>query len=364
MTSIKIIDHHTIYKNPQKYCGPGPSIICDNLGHLTVVFRRVHSWLSDNLAGHWHPSTETCITHSTDLGHTWTQPQTFLSGYQCPDLTRLKNSTLVLSTHRIELVSQEIQQSVPQTRGIFDTPWPGIHAGTSIFRSTDNGNTWSNPTHLSGVPNCQPFHTTLSIPVAVRGNILETADNRLLISAYDLPEPNTAHLFQSTDAGQTWSYQAPIATGFNETYLLEAATGDLFAFLRGWEKDHTHLATSTDQGHTWSTPIPICKGYPACAVRLPNNHIFLAYGYRFPNEHGIRAQLLTPSGDPIKNSETIIRDGGATFDLGYPKACLLPNGDIYLVYYINQKTDAQNATAPRYIEGCLLNVNGDAHVQT
>jgi sialidase-1 len=194
--------------------------------------------------------------------------------------------------------------------------------------------------------------------VAVRGNVIETSESRLLVSAYDFPNNNTAQLFQSTDTGKTWSYLAPIAKGFNETYLLESAPGHLLAFLRGWEKDHTYLSQSTDGRTTWSTPKQLCKGYPACAVLLPNDQIFIAYGYRFPNEQGVRAQLLSSEGNPINNSEIIIRNDGATFDLGYPKACLLPTGQIYLTYYINRKTDASDATAPRYIEGCIFDIDG------
>lgn len=354
---LAIDNHHIIYKNPHYYCGPGPSVVCNNQGHLTVVFRRVKSWLSEGLAGHWHPSTETCLTHSIDNGQTWSHPQSFLSGYQCPDLTRLKEGTLILSSHRFEIVSNDIRQQCPTGPGVFDTPWPAIHAGTHIIHSQDNGQTWSEAANLHGVPNIKPFHASLPIPVAVRGNIIETTDNRLLISAYDLPTPNTAHLFQSTDTGNTWSYVGPIAKGFNETYLLETPSGDLLSFLRGWEKDHTYLSQSTDGGATWSTPKQLCKGYPACAVLLTNNQIFIAYGYRFANQHGVRAQLLSDIGEPIENSEIIIRNDGATFDLGYPKVCLLPSGQIYLTYYINRKTDASDATAPRHIEGCVININ-------
>lgn len=361
---LNITKRHTIYKNPQYYCGPGPSVVCNDQGHLTVVFRRVRSWLSENHAGHWHPSTETCLTHSTDNGETWSPPQSFLSGYQCPDLTRLKNGTLVLSTHRLELVSKEIHEKCPTSRGVLDTPWPGIHAGTYIWRSQDNGETWSDFTNLHSVPNIEPFHPNLPIPIAVRGNVIETDDKRLLISAYTLPEPNTAQLFESTDNGQTWSYLTPIAEGFNETYLLETTNGNLLAFLRGWEKEDTYLSQSTDGGTTWSTPTQLCKGHPACAVLLPNGQIFVAYGYRFPNEYGVRAQLLSPEGTPIDKSEIIIRNDGAVSDLGYPKACLLPNGQIYLTYYINRKTDASDATAPRYIEGCILNINGGKNAHT
>ncbi|MDP6041625.1 MAG: sialidase family protein, partial [Candidatus Latescibacteria bacterium] len=323
---MALMTHHTIYKSDQYYCGPGPSVVCDENGTLTVVFRRVRSWLNNGHAGHWHPSTETCITHSTDNGQTWSPPRTFLAGYQCPDLTRLRDGTLILSTHRLELVPNEIRATCPDTRGVQTSPWPGIHAGTYIWRSEDNGQTWLNPVNLHGVPNIEPLHPNLPIPLAVRGNVLETSDKGLLISAYDLPTPNTAHLFQSKDGGYTWAYVSPIAKGFNETTLIETESGTLLAFLRGWESDHLHRAYSTNGGQTWSKPEPICKGYPASAVHLPSKRIFLTYGYRFKGAYGIRASILSPNGNLVANTETIIRDDGAVSDLGYPKSCCLLDG--------------------------------------
>ena len=52
--------------------------------------------------------------------------------------------------------------------------------------------------------------------------------------------------------------------------------------------------------------------------------------------------ILAPDGDLIANTETIIRDDGAVSDLGYPKTCCLIDGRIFVVYYINRKTDATN----------------------
>ena len=353
---MALLTHHIIYKDPQYYCGPGPSVVCDDNGTLTIVFRRVRSWLNEGHAGHWHPSTETCLTQSTDNGQTWSSPRMILAGYQYPDLTRLHDGTLILSTHKMELVPDGIRKTCPDTRGVQISPWPGIHSGTYIWRSKDNGLTWHPPTMLQGVPNLKPLHPNLSIPVAVRGNVLQVSPTRLYISAYDLPAPNTSHLFQSTDSGSSWSYVAPIAKGFNETCLIETETGHLLAFLRAWENDHLHRAHSVDGGKTWSTPQPICKGYPASAIHLPSKRIFLTYGYRFQGSYGVRSSFLSPDGDLIDNTESIIRDDGATFDLGYPKACCLPDGRIFIVYYINRQSDAPDETAPRYIEGCILNV--------
>lgn len=84
------------------------------------------------------------------------------------------------------------------------------------------------------------------------------------------------------------------------------------------------------------------KGYSASAIHLPSKRICLTYGYRFQGAYGIRASILSPDGDLIANTETIIRDDGAVSDLGYPKTCCLIDGRIFVVYYINRNTDATN----------------------
>jgi hypothetical protein len=354
---LRIVEHRVVYKDPRYYCGPGPTVVATEEGELLVAFRRVTSWLESGHSGHWHPATESCLTRSKDGGGTWSSPEVFLGGYQCPNLTRLRDGTLVHSTHRMELVTEEIAATCPKRGGVRDRPWPGVHAGTAVWRSGDRGRTWNGPAHLAGVPGLTPLHPLLPLPVAVRGNVLEVEKGGLLISAYDLEAPNSAYLFQSADGGRSWKYQARIARGFNETFLHETERGDLVAFMRRWGDDPSvlHRACSRDGGRGWSTPAPVCRGYPACAVRLRSGRVLLAYGYRFEEGPGVRARLLSPECELIEPvEECIIRADGAVFDLGYPDAALLPDGRAAVVYYTNSRHDTPDAAAPRFIEICTL----------
>ena len=354
---LQIVEHCLIYKDPRYYCGPGPSVVVDGSGNLIVGFRRVPSWLEYGHSGHWHPGTELCLTRSADGGRTWSETEVFLGGYQCPCLTRLGDGTLVHSTHRMELVPGGIAATCPEGRGVRVEPWPGIHAGTAVWRSEDDGKTWGEPVFLGGVPGLSPLHPNLPIPVAVRGNVLETAEGRLLISAYDLDDPNSAYLFRSEDGGRSWGYQVRIAEGFNETFLYQTEKGSLIAFMRRWgsEPQLLHRARSIDGGDTWSAPEPVCQGYPACAVRLPSGRVLLAYGYRFDDGMGVRARLLSPECELIEQEEEcIIRADGAVSDLGYPDGILLPDGRALIVYYTNSREDALGGMAPRFIEGAVL----------
>jgi len=260
----------------------------------------------------------------------------------------------------MELVHEAIVDLCPQVSGVRTGPWPGVHGGTAIWRSGDRGATWGAPVYLSGVPDLEPLHPSLAIPVAIRGNVLETESGRLLISAYSLTDPNCAYLFSSEDRGLTWSYQSRIAERFNETFLYETESGDLVAFLRNWGADEAmlHQARSSDGGDTWSTPEPLWRGYPACAVRLPSGRVLVAYGYRFKGP-GVRARVMTADCRQMDGSEEIvIRANGATWDLGYPDATVLRDGRVLLVYYTNTRSDAPDITAPKFIEGCLLKEEG------
>jgi len=354
--SLHVVEHLTVYKEKQFYCGPGPSVVVDGEGNLLVAFRRVPSWLDYGHAGHWHPATESCLVRSADGGKSWTRPEVFLGGFQCPNLTRLRDGTLIHSTHRMELVPEEIMAVVDGEHGVRQEPWPSVHAGTPVWRSEDDGKSWGEPAYLSGVPNLLPLHPNLPMPVAVRGNVLETEDGRLLISAYDLLDPNSAYLFQSMNGGRSWSHQALIARGFNETFLYETESGVLVAFSRRWGNDPSvlHRIRSTDGGDSWDQPEPVCRGYPACAVRMPSGRVLLAYGYRFDEGPGVRARLLSPECELTDDRECVIRDDGAVFDLGYPDAALLPDGRAVIAYYTNSKKDADDATAPRFIEACIV----------
>jgi len=355
---LTVDTHQIVYKNPDYYCGPGPSVVCDpGSGTLALVFRRVKSWLTDGLAGHWHPGTETCLTTSHDLGKTWSPPRTILAGWQCPCLTRLSDGTLLHSSHRFEIVSPEIMSKYGETIGLMTDPWPGLHAGTAIHRSEDGGISWSEPTWLNGGAEQAPIHPSLHTPVAVRGNILQRSNGDLLISAYTLGTENISLLYISRDQGRTWCFQNRIAEGFNETYLHETQDGTLIAWMRatGDRSSNLYVTRSGDRGTQWSDPEIAFQGYPGCAANFGSGNLLVAYGYRF-DEMGVRAKLYDESAHTERGHVTI-QDDGAVTDLGYPHATTLPDGRVIVVYYINRKTEGTGKTTPRYIESCILSEN-------
>ena len=355
---LRIIEDRIIYKAPQYYCGPGPSVVTNGEGTLTVAFRRVPSWLDYGHHGHWHPATESCLTNSEDGGRVWSSPRVFLAGYQCPNLTRLRGGALIHSTHRMELVPPEIAAELQDVSGaVRKDSWPGVQVGTAVWRSEDEGRTWGDPVYLDEVPGLSPLHPNLHAPVAVRGNVLETAGGRLLVSAYDR---RAAYLFQSDDGGRSWEFRSEIGEKANECFLYETARGDLIAFLRcmgnGVSLPSLHMARSSDGGGRWTAPEPLWTGYPACALRMASGRVLVAYGYRFSERYGVRARLLSSDCEPLDGEEEcIVRDDGAVADLGYPDAVLLQDGRALVVYYMNVRSDAAGGAAPaRFIAASVI----------
>jgi hypothetical protein len=114
---------------------------------------------------------------------------------------------------------------------------------------------------------------------------------------------------------------------------------------------HGAVARSREDGVTWSKWQDL--GYhaePLQAARLRDGRILLVYGYR-RKPCGVRARLLNAeASDATTAPEFIIRDDGGSFDLGYPWALQLQDGNVLVVYYMNV------ADGPRHIAGSILQI--------
>jgi hypothetical protein len=135
---------------------------------------------------------------------------------------------------------------------------------------------------------------------------------------------------------------------FNETSIYETPKGDLVAFVRT-EKydDQTVIARSVDAGKSFRWEGAGFQGHPHHAVRLPDDRVWLVYGYRH-KPFGIRARVLNSEcTDAAAAPEIVLRDDGGSGDLGYPWAVVLPGGKVLTTYYFNQEN------GPRFIAGTV-----------
>jgi len=199
-------------------------------------------------------------------------------------------------------------------------------------------------------------------PPAFRGSMLYADDGAILFAVYSVREPGHTEdmlslLVRSRDGGKSWEFVSVIAehpgpnVGFNETFLYRTESGRLVAFLRSGPADHNiHTAVSEDGGQTWA---PFTRhevyGFPQHALRLRSGNVLLTYGVR-RGAMGVRGKLLDPECRNVDEAEEfVVRDDSATGSCGYPSAVQLPDGRIFIVYYITREEGS-----PAMIAGSVL----------
>jgi hypothetical protein len=100
----------------------------------------------------------------------------------------------------------------------------------------------------------------------------------------------------------------------------------------------TELFESLDGGRTFAFLARVNDwGAPGHLVELQDGRIVCVYGYRLA-PYGIRSRASTDGGRSW-GRETILRDDGGSWDLGYPRAIELEPGRLLAVYYMNCASD-------------------------
>ena len=96
-----------------------------------------------------------------------------------------------------------------------------------------------------------------------------------------------------------------------------------------------YQATSSDGGKTWSKPaqLPIW-GHPACLVQLRSGNLLMVYGHRRP-PFSVRAILSHDRGASwdLASMVELHRFDPGNYDIGYPVATELDNGEVLVAYY-------------------------------
>ncbi|MFN0169452.1 MAG: sialidase family protein [Bryobacteraceae bacterium] len=358
---LKKLKDITIYSNDLFYCA-FPSVVRRPSGELLVAFRRAPNrrLLGEKGYSHTDPNSYCVLVRSRDNGDTWTKEPDLiyahpLGGSQDPCMVQLRDGSIVCTTYLWTWLNR---QAGAKTQGTAERA-QFVYQGGYLVRSDDGARTWKGPFYPPPVPGRDVkdgFGKPL--PAYNRGAMCQGRDGRLYWAvAYaqnHSDRESDIHLMISADRGETWKYSCPIATDskvtFNETSMYETPKGDLVAFARTANfDDHTVIARSRDGGKSFEKWQDAgWQGHPHHAVRLPDNRVFLVYGYRH-KPYGIRARVLDAECTNFATApEIVLRDDGGSGDLGYPWAVVLPNRRVLATYYINHNDGL------RYIAGTLL----------
>lgn len=99
------------------------------------------------------------------------------------------------------------------------------------------------------------------------------------------------------------------------------------------------VVASEDDGASWSFRSKVAdtqrpggkNGNPPSMVRLPDGRLCVTYGYR-SEPYGIRAKISEDDGHTW-GKEIILRDDAASWDMGYTRTVVRPDGRLVTVYY-------------------------------
>jgi hypothetical protein len=101
-----------------------------------------------------------------------------------------------------------------------------------------------------------------------------------------------------------------------------------------------------DNGKNWKflskvgdtdTPEDPRNGNPPALAKLADGRLVCAYGYR-TGRRGVRARISADEG-ATWGEEIILRDDARTWDFGYPRMVVRPDGKLVTAYYY---TTAEN----------------------
>ena len=107
-----------------------------------------------------------------------------------------------------------------------------------------------------------------------------------------------------------------------------------------WKRCWIDAVASEDDGQSWMFLSRLAdtdtfedqhNGNPPSLVRIPDGRICGIYGFR-SSPYGMRAKLSRDNGRTW-GSEITLRDDARTWDIGYPKSILRPDGKIVTTYY-------------------------------
>lgn len=100
----------------------------------------------------------------------------------------------------------------------------------------------------------------------------------------------------------------------------------------------TEMFESEDGGRSWRFLSRVNEwGAPGALIELNDGRILCVYGYRLP-AYGVRYRV-SEDGGRTWGAETILRDDGGSWDLGYPQVVEIAPGRCVAVYYFNSKDD-------------------------
>jgi len=251
--------------------------------------------------------------------------------------------------------------------GLEKTDCPGVNFahpgfamrvdGHQFFVSSDRGKHWQGPYRFKGLP-FDDDDLTARTDYLVQGPrkclIFLSAETGLVESNYQ----DRCFCARTTDGGRSFTFLGwmthdtevrsvmPSTVYVGDRHLISAMRRkheQRFEGRPSITRNWIEAAESRDDGKTWrnlgkvaDTDLGERNGNPPALVRLSDGRLCVAYGYRaFP--FGIRVKASDDNGRTW-GEDLALRADGATWDLGYPRMVVRPDGKVVTMYYYTTKS--------------------------
>lgn len=253
-------------------------------------------------------------------------------------------------THVADLYDIFQRESIPVPKGGFDFSNDGfvLRVGKPSVTilddryivSSDFGRTWTGPYRFPDFGRPLTSRTCYFIEGPRRMRIfMSYMWEKIPGEAYF----DRAFTAMTEDGGESWHFISDITNDAPRSVMPSAVrmpSGRLAVALRRRLGDDNWIEVRTsDDGVVWENPVRAAEtagelnrnGNPPAMVCLPDGRLVLAFGYR-GERPAIKVRVSEDSGRSF-GPEIILRDDAATYDIGYPRMMVRPDGSLLVCYY-------------------------------
>jgi len=293
-----------------------------------------------------HRPEEHLLARSLDGGHSWSIEDPSKLGVLV-GTKGMRHGTIPPGAHEKEPIDCPDAIDFTQPDFAMTLRMPSADGGVSrYYYSTDRAHTWKGPYKLPlcGLPG-----------IAARTDYLVNGkhDCMLFLTASKANhKEGRVVCFQTTDGGKLWQLLSLIGPEPHGYAIMPSTVrlspSDILTTIRCREKDETQddawidAYLSHDNGHSWNylnRPAPnLGEGNPPALIRLHDGRLCLTYGVRKSPPFRMEARFSRDGGNSW-SEPFVLRNDGASRDLGYPRTVQRPDGKIVTVYYFHDKSD-------------------------